>query len=171
MTEVPMTRLITTLATLAIVPSALLAQWGPGGCAVAQTPGVLGPTKAPLEFQLRWENHDDKGEQLDLMRGPFQIGSWHREYQVYRPLVNYHANTWGQPCEPPIPVPEAWRPSLIEANFGINLLRFDAPKSGSHYTINGKKANKNEVLDALQKGLPDDRTKLRFTVIGSKEKR
>lgn len=52
-------------------------------------------------------------------------------------------------------------------NYGVDVEKLTAARFG--YKINGRQASREEVLDLIQNGIPDDRHKLRLTIIGSEE--
>jgi hypothetical protein len=60
---------------------------------------------------------------------------------------------WGAPCEPPLPPP----------CFGVVR---DNPPEEPRYLLNGVPLGAEEARDAVEKGIVDDRNKLRVTVIG-----
>lgn len=111
---------------------------------------------------------DERQGYLELKRDGATIGRYWRvgnDAGRYRPAT---ATGYGEVCEPPLSVPDSYRVDPVP-NFGVEKSKIhEAPVNA----INGKPCSRKEALDAIQSGqLPDDRNKLRLTVIGQEAER
>lgn len=112
-----------------------------------------------------------------------QVGGYNTKTDVFRPLLDYHAGIWGDPCEPPCILPAEFashhkkRPSAT-ANFGVYMDK--EPKigdedKGDRYTLNTlwgtRDVTKDQARRLVSEGLPDDRSKWRLTIIGKDDDR
>jgi hypothetical protein len=98
----------------------------------------------------RWLSTAEEPTRLYLYRGGVQQGGYDLEAHYYRP---FDGAAWGAPCEPPLPPP----------CFGVVR---DKPPEEPRYLLNGVPVAAEEARDAVERGIVDDRNKLRVTVIG-----
>lgn len=138
----------------------------------AQAPEQLGKPRAGLVYE--WKPAENNTDQIILLANGRQLGNWSIKAQEYWPL---RGAGWGPACAPPFPVPEwaNWsepkheKPAL---NFGIIESRracFEADRGECRESIeiNGQPASRAEAVRAIEKGVPEDGTKGRLTIIGS----
>jgi hypothetical protein len=143
---------------------------GPAGCASVRSllPLLVQPA-APLPAH-RWIKGADGWQQLwkDEGKGWQQIGSY-RPDRGYLQLVARHPDEWrSSPCPVALPMPSdlfAKAADVPAQNFGVDTDKLGVDQC--KYKINGRPAQRDEVIQLLQKGsLQDDSTKLRLVVIG-----
>jgi hypothetical protein len=102
--------------------------------------------------EYRWIATAEDPTRLYLYRGDEQQGGYDLEGHWYR---LFDGTAWGAPCEPPLPPP----------CFGVVRDR-PADVEEHRYLLNGAPVDAREARDAVEKGIVDDRRKLRVTVIG-----
>ena len=97
-----------------------------------------------------------------------QVGVYNPSRDRYRPL--YRDGALGEPCQPPVQLPEL--------NFGIKKVEGSGdqlPGTQSTFTpaysINGQPVTRDEAMAHIEDKLPDDAKLLRLTVIGGQEQR
>lgn len=146
-----------SLFAAACATSVGLSRWGGGSCAVAQAePFAMQPMSAPEWRDSQWP------DQIDLYQQGRVIGVYVPSKDTY---WSWDGRTWGPASAPPIVLPASAR--VTAQNYGIDLAGLS---HSTRYSIKGKEVSREEVFDAITQGLPDDRNKLRFTAIGSKER-
>lgn len=139
--------LIIAALAVALGPVIAAAQWGLGGC------GPVGPVVFAQEpAAYRWYTLPDHPGRCYLFHGKQQVGEYDHVHHVYRPLLDYQKEVWGGVCEPPIPPPL----------FGVQASKVG---TGPAYAIDGKPVTRAEAIQAAAEGIPDDKDKLRATVI------
>lgn len=110
----------------------------------------------PSEYQ--WRRWPDYAEQVALVNSKgTQVGIWMTEEMKYYPRLA--SGKWGASCSPPISPP-------TEANYGVDREKLEG-KPG--YWRHGKQCSRQEAFEAIESSVPDDRGKLRLTVIGPKD--
>lgn len=156
----PSLALSLALLSPALTPAA--AQCRGGSCLAPPVAPPAAPAPAPAPAWI--ESPSDPGR-LYLYRGAVQLGGYDRATGVYRPLLDYQSDLWGEPAAPPVSVPEEPRREL---NFGVDRSKLH---DGARYQLNGRDVSRREAHRSLEKGIADDSGKLRLTVIGSPEER
>lgn len=121
-----------------------------------------------VDSPLEWRSQPNDPTRMYLYRGNLQVGGFDLETGEYRPLVDHARNLWGDVAAPPIAPPPTFQGKDHPSNFGVDLSKIPA---GPSYQIKGKDTTKAQVMEALENGIPDDRGKMRLTVIGSQEER
>jgi hypothetical protein len=131
---------------------------------------LCGQVEAAEKLGMSWHWHDDGWQQLDLMKGNKQVGSYNPKTGVYRSLVDYSKNLWSPPCQAPAAIP-SWCPAppgqQSDKNFGLDRFRIPVWES---IVKDGERISPAEYRAALEK-VPDDKDVPWLVVIGSKEKR
>lgn len=146
-------------------------------CQAHNSPAQSGlRAKKDVGLVYEWRSIAGEPDQLALFKNKTQLGNWSIAKQEYRPLV---AAGWGKPCEPPFPVPEwalddDWVPEEEPIlNFGV-MQQAMSPRPFAHadrLELNGKPAERTQVMRAIEKGVPNDAGKFRLTIIGSDAER
>lgn len=176
---------IFTLVALATVSMAgpfrgSAGSWG-SGC------GPVGPTVSIATYH--WVSGEDRN-QIHLFRGRSQIGTYRYDEGVYYP---FDGSGWLEGQSLPVGVPAA--PGVVgkpacrckackgvckcgkgvccgdpdckccarDAAFGME---WKPTGEGERYYLRDREIPKNESLDVIQNGVPDDRNKMSITVIG-----
>jgi hypothetical protein len=142
-----------------------------------QSRGPVGPEvirTAPSAYE--WVQLARIPDQIFLYRNGQQIGNYSRA-GFYMPIID---DEWGEICDPPVTPPNwfklkhAPKQGPIEQdipNFGVVNSELQSNTNGSRYEISGRQASREEVVQAIEKGLPDDAGKFRLTVIGADAER
>lgn len=163
-----------------LIPPIASAQWGAPLSAPVGAPGIRRPVIRPIILPrvgaFEWREYGP-GHQIDLWKDGRQIGAYDPASGVYRPLLDWKTSKWGEPCEPPVDVPEDFKFKATATakvdkieNFGLDLSKL-TPAATPRYLLGGKEIDWREAYEFVEKGLPDDRNKLRFTVIGTEAER
>jgi hypothetical protein len=152
---------VAVVAALFLAAVAFAGPWGPAPC--PPVGGPVAPAMAPL-FPVHYEWRDSGEDNwTNLLFGGRQVGSWHRYDGFYRPL--HLDGTFGPPGPPPVPAPALAvrpRPAPARAELPTGV---DLDKIGpSRITLNGVEVTREAAAGVI---LPDDRSLLRVTVIGT----
>ncbi len=117
---------------------------------------------------LAWSAENQHEGHYALLRGGKQIGSYDPARGVWRTL--HGDGTWGpKQSSPPADAPPLPAEALaVTQNFGVDASKM---KGEEAYTVNGKKATREQVMQAIESGIPDDAHRLRLTVIGTEADR
>lgn len=129
-----------------------------------------GPECAVQGGAYAWRELPSDPGRSYLYLGENQVGGFDHATREYRPLLDWKRNRWGSPTTPPIEPPETTgqAPLTEPMNFGVDLSKIPKEKT---YELNGDHSCKDHVMEAIHAKLPDDKSQLRLTLIGSKEDR
>lgn len=166
--------------------------WGPA-VSVAVAAAHVVPSAPPAVDCYEWRT-DRNADEIYLYRGGRQIGGYSFSREAYFAI---DGDQWSAPTSPPVEVPgrpvrhvpgavvasipvasavaspspasigQASPASPVE-DFGVDLSKLGATRT---YRLKGHEITREQAIESIEKGLPDDSGKLHLTFIGSRADR
>ena len=154
---------VLAVAALVAIPAPAPAGWGTSVCVAVAAPVTM------QTVSREWRKRSDDPNRAYLYECSGNscrvIGGYDLVEGVYRPSTDGGQTYGAVVSDPPTPLP-SW---AAPVNFGLDPSKLDAvPK----YFLNGVEVDKGKAYQAVgDKGLKDDTSRLRVSVIGTKEQR